>query len=101
MKKEQVISIGEQSGFDKVAAQDGGFELFWDQAHLTKELMNFAKLVEQATLERAAKVCKDAAKSFAHHAVLGGPDGRNEWIAVEEAAKACAESIELLKDSHD
>lgn len=88
MKKEQVISIGEQSGFDKVAAQDGGFELFWDQEHLTKELMNFAKLVEQATLERAAKVCNEAG----HHASI---------IDDEIFAHRLADAIRALKDSHD
>lgn len=80
MKREDWIEIAKKAGAASFypAAQ----EVSKDSFIVGEQFLNrFAKLVEQATLERAAKVCEE----------YGGIISGNE----------CAEAVRALKDSHD
>lgn len=66
MNQEQVIELAEESGFP-IAKQHGTDDHVLDEfigvvddaRDLTRCMARFASLVEQATLERAAKVCDE------------------------------------------
>lgn len=83
MKEDQVISLAVEAG----AELDDGF-LYIHTRVCSGFIERFAKLVEQETLERAAKVCRDAAECA---------------ISSEQESSFvyCSEAIRALKDSHD
>lgn len=89
MKHDEVIEIAKKAGF---FFHDAGYA---PTLHTTpmeysdKCFARFAKLVEQATLERAAKVCWIAAVDHNNHEV------------VKLTAAKLMQEINLLKDSHD
>lgn len=76
MKQEQVIELAKQAGFFYYDMRSEGHGETLEADSLAPVLM-FAKLVEQATLEQAAKVCD---------AVDACSDGSSPWL--KDAARS-------------
>ena len=102
MKREDLKQLAIEAGFDVTGVQ--GFlvatGIEGTQDHKLRKLIS---LVEQATLERAAKVCDDHAESYANSATAideGGDDAHSVW-AMATASKFAGAKIRALKDSND
>lgn len=81
MEKHEALELAEQASLinPNWCLIDGAFVV--NQYDIQDQICELVRLVEQATLERAAKVCEE----------YGGIISGNE----------CAESVRALKDSHD
>ena len=65
-------------------------------------VMEFARLVEQETLERAAMVCKDKSLKMENEAALS--DTQDDAISLRSSAwliSVCGNEILNLKDNHE
>lgn len=102
MKREDLKQLAIEAGFYVAGVQEFLVATGLDgtQDHKLRKLIS---LVEQATLERAAKVCKDKAAMMEREAMQEGCDDEDRtslrsgaWII-----SVCGNEILALKDSHD
>lgn len=97
MKREDLKQMAIEAGFDVAGVQ--GFlvatGLEGTQDHKLRKLIS---LVEQATLERAAKVCEEISDEYARTESLRYPELKTD---AETGASDCEDAIRALKDSHE
>lgn len=100
MKREEIEQAKKQAA-DIVNRQKRNI---WDAKEYESEVfLEFAKLVAQATLERAAKVCKDKAAMLEREAMQEGCDDEDRTSLRSGAwlFSVCGNEIRALKDSND
>lgn len=109
MKREDVIAIAKSIEVRATETSDGGLGGVVEPLRVFRmseiQLHKLVNLVEQATLDRAAKVCREQAEIASKEAMQDEEDGDEES---SEECKARAWSLSVaaklilaLKDSHD
>lgn len=95
MEREKIIELAQKSGFD-VSTTAGilklGIDTGDDWFSCREEVLELIRLVEQETLERAAKKCDEVAESWI--------DESNKDTA-RPLIEECAFEIRNLKETHE
>lgn len=102
MEREKVIELAQEAGFKypNEITENPEWSTYADRMY--SRLLEFSRLVEQETLERAANICKDKSMKMENEAALA--DTQDDAISLRSSAwliSVCGNEIRNLKDNHD
>lgn len=99
MKLKDALEMAVQANLCTIDKNMWAISEVGDGQYICAQLLHFAELVEQATLERAAKVCKDKAEMMEREAMQEGCDDEDRTSLRSGAwlFSVCGNEIRALK----